>query len=89
VHGGLNGFDPGKGLDEYSENDLVWTRPEPDQRYWEDRMVILGHTPTQYLGGEKGRMFETDTWADIDTGAAGGGSPMLLRLEDMQPFYDE
>ena len=22
-------------------------------------------------------------------GAAGGGSPMLLRLEDMQPFYDE
>ena len=89
VHGGLNDFDPGKGLDEYSESDLVWTRPEPDQRYWEDRLVILGHTPTQYIGGEKGRMYVTDTWADIDTGAAGGGSPMLLRLDDMQPFYDE
>ena len=54
-----------------------------------DRLVILGHTPTQYLGGEKGKMFVTDTWVDIDTGAAGGGSPMLLRLDDMCPFYSE
>lgn len=89
VHGGLNGFDPGKGLDEYDEDDLLWTRPGVDERYWEDRMVILGHTPTQYIGGEKGKMFVTDTWADIDTGAAGGGSPMLLRLDDMCPFYAE
>ena len=27
------------------------------------------------------------TWIDIDTGAAGGGAPMLLRLDDLQPFY--
>ena len=37
--------------------------------------------------GEDGKMFRTDTWIDIDTGAAGGGAPMLLRLEDLQPFY--
>ena len=89
VHGGLNGFDPGKGLDEYDEDDLLWTRPGTEERYWEDRMVILGHTPTQYIGGERGKMFVTDTWIDIDTGAAGGGSPMLLRLDDMCPFYTE
>ena len=88
VHGGLGGFDPDKGLDEYSEDELVWTRPGADDRYWEDRLVILGHTPTQYYG-EKGRMFETETWVDIDTGAAGGGSPMLLRLDDMYAFYAE
>ena len=88
VHGGLGGFDPGKGLDEYSRDDLVWTRPEPDERYWTDRLVVLGHTPTQCYG-EEGRMFVTDTWVDIDTGAAGGGSPMLLRLDDMQAFYAE
>ena len=34
-------------------------------------------------------MFRTDTWIDIDTGAAGGGAPMLLRLDDLQPFYAE
>lgn len=88
VHGGLNAFDPEKGLDEYSADDLLWARPSPGERYWEDRLVILGHTPTQ-LFGEKGKMFVTDTWVDIDTGAAGGGSPMLLRLNDMCPYYAE
>lgn len=88
LHGGLEGFEPEKGLDEYSEEEIVWTRPGPEERYWEDRLVILGHTPTQYFG-EKGRMFSTDTWLDIDTGAAGGGSPMLLRLDDLQEFYAE
>ena len=88
VHGGLRDFSPEKGLEEYSAEDLVWTRPSVNERYWEDRLVILGHTPTQYYG-EKGRMFVTDTWVDIDTGAAAGGSPMLLRLDDMCPFYAE
>ncbi len=88
VHGGLNCFSPGKSLDEYSPEDLVWTRPGIDERYWDDRLVILGHTPTQYYG-EKGRMFVTPTWVDIDTGAAAGGSPMILRLDDMFGFYAE
>ena len=86
VHGGLNGFSAEKGLDEYSRHDLVWTRPSASDSYWNDRKVILGHTPT-FLYGKKGRMFATDTWVDIDTGAADGGSPMLLRLDDMKPFY--
>ena len=86
VHGGLNGFAPDKGLEEYSVDDLIWTRPVPEDRYWEDRMVVLGHTPT-CLYGVSGGMFVTDTWVDIDTGAADGGSPMLLRLDDMHPFY--
>ena len=89
VHGGLNCFEPEKGLDEYSTDDLVWTRPGIEDRYWDDRLVILGHTPTRYFGVEKGKMLVTDTWVDIDTGAAAGGSPMLLRLEDMCPFYAE
>ena len=88
VHGGLNGFSAEKSLDEYSRHDLVWTRPAASDNYWNDRTVILGHTPT-YIYSEKNRMFVTDTWVDIDTGAADGGSPMLLRLDDMHPFYDE
>ena len=86
VHGGLNGFSPEKGMDEYDPKDLVWTRPDLNERYWNDRLVILGHTPTQYYG-EKGRAFVTPTWIDIDTGAAGGDSPMLLRLDDLAEIY--
>ena len=88
VHGGLNCFSPEKALDEYDPKDLVWTRPDIDERYWDDRMVILGHTPTQFYG-EKGKAFATPTWIDIDTGAAGGDSPMLLRLDDLAAFYAE
>jgi len=87
VHGGLNGFYPEKPLEEYDQRDLVWTRPYINERYWDDRLVILGHTPTEYYG-EKGRAFVTPTWIDIDTGAAGGGSPMLLRLDDLAEFYN-
>jgi len=86
VHGGLCDFSPGKPMEEYDPKDLVWTRPDIQERYWEDRLVILGHTPTEYYG-EKGKAFVTPTWIDIDTGAAGGGSPMLLRLDDLAEYY--
>ena len=87
VHSGLGNFSQEKKLSEYTPDDLLWTRSSPDEIYIPDIMTILGHTPTGYLFGEKGKMFRTDTWIDIDTGASGGGSPMLLRLDDMKEFY--
>lgn len=88
VHGGLGGFDPGKSLDDYTPTELLWVRPELEERYFDDATVILGHTPTEYYGASnRGRMLRTDTWLDIDTGAAMGRSPMLLRLGDEKTFY--
>lgn len=88
VHGGLGGFDPGKSLDDYTPTELLWVRPELEERYFDDATVILGHTPTEYYGASnRGRMLRTDTWLDIDTGAAMGRSPMLLRLGDEKEFY--
>lgn len=89
VHSGLGNFSPERKLSDYLPDELLWHRPSPDERYFTDRMTILGHTPTGYRFGEKGKVFRTDTWIDIDTGAAGGGSPMLLRLEDLKAFYAE
>ena len=72
VHGGLYGFSPEKGMDEYDPRDLLWTRPDLNERYWKKK---------------KGRAFVTPTWIDIDTGAAGGDCPMLLRLDDLAEIY--
>ena len=88
VHGGLGNFDPSRSLDEYEPDELLVERPGLDDRYFEDAVVIFGHTPTEYYGmANQGRMLRTDTWLDIDTGAAMGNSPMLLRLEDEREFY--
>lgn len=88
THAGLGSFRPGRKLSQYAEHDLLWHRPDAGDRYFPDVTVVFGHTPTQLLeGGQEGRMLRTDTWIDVDTGAAGGGAPMVLRLDDLTAFY--
>ncbi len=88
VHSGLGSFSKDKKLSEYSETDLLWTRPDLDTEYFEDITTVFGHTPTIYFGEQfKGKAVITDTWIDIDVGAAYGLNPMLLRLDDMKEFY--
>lgn len=87
VHSGFENFSPERKLSSYSADELLWHRPYSEERFFPDIMTILGHTPTGYRFGQRGRMFRTDTWIDIDVGAAAGGPPMVLRLDDLQPFY--
>lgn len=87
VHAGLGGFNPIRKLNDYTRKELIWHRPNIDEYYFNDRTVILGHTPTQYYGIKDGKMLKTESWIDIDTGAASGGKPMLLRLNDMKEYY--
>ncbi len=89
VHGGLGNFSEDKPLYSYSETELLWERPDFDDRYCPEQFtVIVGHTPTGYYGSQfRGRMIKNDGWWDIDTGAAGNGEPMLLRLDDLKEFY--
>ncbi|MBQ1234467.1 MAG: calcineurin, partial [Oscillospiraceae bacterium] len=65
-------------------------RPSLNDRYFADKTVIFGHTPSHYFGSEyQGRAVKTDTWLCIDTGAAGGGSPMLYCLDNQKEYYIE
>ena len=87
VHAGLGNFRPDKKLSEYAPDELLWTRPAPDERYFEDIMTVAGHTPTFIHGDEyDGLPLFTDTWIDIDSGAAYGRAPVLLRLDDLKWF---
>lgn len=87
THAGLGNFHPGKDLDDYSPEELLMHRPALSERYFPGATVIFGHTPTQLYGPEyAGKSLLTETWIDIDTGAAAGGTPML-RLDDMEEFY--
>ena len=88
VHAGLENFAPEKPLEDYLPEELLFGRPELATRYYPDAVVVFGHTPTHYWGAQyRGKALKGEGWVCIDTGAADGGSPMLLRLEDMQEFY--
>lgn len=88
THSGLGSFDKNKKLSEYSTFDLIWNRPNLNAKYFDDIITVFGHTPTLYYGLDyKGKAIVADTWINIDTGAACGGNPMLLRLDDLKEFY--
>ncbi|MBQ5824649.1 MAG: metallophosphoesterase [Clostridia bacterium] len=88
THSGLGSFSPDKKLSDYAEFDLLWTRPNFNQRYFDDIITVFGHTPTVYYGDEyKRRAIINKTWIDVDTGSSCGYDPMLLRLDDLKEFY--
>lgn len=88
VHSGLENFRPDRPLSDYQPAELLLVRPTLDTRYFSDATVIFGHTPTQYLSPtHHRRALRTDSWICIDTDAASGHMPMLLRLEDLKEFY--
>lgn len=88
VHAGLDHFHPDRPLSDYAPDELLWVRPSLSTKYYEDATVIFGHTPTEYYGEEyRGKALHTSSWICIDTGAAGGNMPMLLRLDDLAEFY--
>jgi len=88
VHSGLGNFHPRKPLDAYTPEELLWERPALGTSYFQDAIVIFGHTPTEFYGAcYRGKAVTTSSWICIDTGTALGHSPMLLRLEDKKEFY--
>ncbi len=90
THSGLRNFRQDKKLSEYKADDFVWNRPTIDTSYFDGITCIFGHTPTVFYGDEhRGKAVKTDTWIDIDAGAALGLNPMILRLDDMKEFYME
>ena len=90
THSGLGNFDPKKKISDYTVEELVWHRPDLNEKYFDGVTTIFGHTPTEYYGSEfAGKPIMSDTWINIDVGAAYGYPPMLLRLDDMREFYAE
>ncbi len=89
THSGLGNFSEERALEDYEPRELVWTRPALDTSFYTDgTMCIFGHTPTVYFGREYAdKAIFTPTWINVDMGAGYGYTPMILRLDDLQPIY--
>ncbi len=87
VHSGLDEFAPGKRIEDYTPEELLWAWPELTDTYYEDIYTVFGHTPTlSYADQYKDKVIKTKTWMDIDMGASFGRAPVLVRLDDMAEF---
>lgn len=92
THSGIEGFDPEKPLESYPADALLNARPQQTDRFYDDRILIFGHTPTLTYPQLHGRaeVLITDTYINIDCGAVfqeAGGKLACLRLDDMEVFY--
>ena len=92
VHSGLGNYSLSKKMRDYVMDELLWERPCLETKYNPEKyIVIFGHTPTSFYSEQfNNRMIKTDSWWNIDTGAAmEGGRPMLLCLDTGAEYYIE
>ncbi len=90
VHAGLNDYSPEKGIEACSLYDLVWQRADYGRRYFADRILVTGHTPTQTIAENPvpGRIYRGNGHLALDCGAGfPGGSLAAVCLETGQEFY--
>ncbi len=91
THSGLAGFDPEKSLDDYALFDFLTARPEPGEKFFEEKRLIFGHTPTYEYGNKyRGQIVKTESFINVNCGCGdvkSGGRLACLRLNDMKEFY--
>ncbi len=88
VHAGFSHYEKGKKLDDYSLNDLIFEGNDLNQIYYEDHIVIVGHTPTVMIDKNyAGKIYHQNNGYWIDCGCVFGYSLGCLCLDTMETFY--
>ena len=87
VHAGLMNFSPGKAIDDYLPEELIFARPDFETPYFERITTIVGHTPTIELTGSP-EILRKSNFMNIDCGATfPEGRLACSCLETEEVFY--
>ena len=87
VHAGIAGYKTGVDLEALKPEAFFTEALDLTKKYFDDKTVIVGHTPTTEDNGGDGKIFFGNGSIAIDCGEARGGTIGCLRLEDMKEFY--
>lgn len=88
VHGGLPDFSPEKDLDDYHPIQTLYTRTDYAKRYFPDKYLITGHTPTFSIDpAYDGKIYKKNGHIAIDCGVCHGKKLGCIRLDDLAEFY--
>lgn len=74
----------------YCIDDFIWTRPDYERPYYDDVIVVAGHTPTQLIweNPKPGYLYKANNHIAMDCGAClSGGRLAGICLETGEEFY--
>ncbi|MBO4898572.1 MAG: metallophosphoesterase [Clostridia bacterium] len=90
AHGGFENFSEDRDLDSYSLEETAWARCDYNKRYFKDKYLITGHTPTALIDKKStGKIYKKNGHIAIDCGAFFLNKLGCIRLDDMEEFYVE
>lgn len=73
-----------------SYSDFIIGKPEYEKKYFEDRIIITGHTPTAFIDTNyRGRIWHANNHIAVDCGAVFGNALGCICLETGEEFYTE
>lgn len=102
VHAGIANFAPDKDMDDYDIRELITQAPDYGKTYFEDRILVTGHTPTRRIYEEDNPLIEATVEGEsssydkvfaknnhiaVNCGVSIGGRLGAVRLDDMKEFY--
>lgn len=90
VHGGIGNFAADKKLSDYTEKELTWYRVKEDDKFYEDRILICGHTPTLKEDGSPAEIIRRGNYINIDGGCFlphKGGRLAYICLDTLEEGY--
>lgn len=101
VHAGLDNFDEDRSLSDYDLSELLFHRPDYETRYFKNKFLVTGHTPTRVAyAAERGVLLgelSSDEYQDvifkknnhiaIDCGSSFGGELGCICLDTQEEYY--
>ena len=88
VHGGLGNFSPDKPLEDYDLADLIDVRADYSKIYYPDKILVTGHTPTDFIQGHpSGLIYRKNNHIALDTGAGFDQYLSAFCLDTGEEFY--
>ena len=88
AHAGIDNFEEGKDLEEYSEEDFVFAKTDYTKVYFKNKYLITGHTPTVAINQKfMGKVYSKNGHIALDCGAAYGGRLAAICLDALKLHY--